>query len=220
MRYLLVLGTFGFLATVAAVGAASITALEDAANWEIGPDVRGVNYSVGMPLKPTRERKQGWSFAFPFPSREAGHVHAVTYNSGPLINASKLMMRYRIDAARGVRFAPQESPSEPATISLYFQRRGDNWSAKRKYEFYRWYIPEYAVRKISPGEHEMVVDLSDPNWISVLGKPAGTNLTYFREALAETSQIGIAFGGPSGRAHGVYSTGQARFTLLAFRIIN
>jgi hypothetical protein len=64
-----------------------------------------------------------------------------------------------------------------------------------------------------------VVELSDPNWISVMGKTAASNPQYFRDALAQTSQIGIAFGGPSGRAHGVYSSGPARFTLLEFRII-
>ena len=219
MRYLIAPGTFGFLAVVASAGIASTTALEDAANWEIGPDVRGINYSVGMPLKPTPASNRGWSFAFPYPSREAGHVHAITYNPGSLKNASKIIMRYRIDAARGVRFEPQESPDQSATVSLYFQRLGDNWSAKRKYEFYRWYVPEHSVRTISRGEHEIVVNLSDPNWGSVKSGLAADNPEYFREALAQTSQIGIAFGSRSARAHGVYSTGPARFTLLEFRIL-
>ena len=219
MKYLMALGSAGVLAVSASVSIASNTPVEDAANWEIGPDVRGINYSVGMPLKPTPSGKRGWSFAFPYPSRDAGHVHAITYNSGPLINASRIVMRYRIDAPRGTRFEPQESPGQLGTVSLYFQRRGDNWSAKRKYDFYRWYAPEHSVRKVSPGEFEIVVSLSDPNWASVMGKPAADNAMYFREALAQTSQIGIAFGGPSGRAHGVYSTGPARFTLLQFRIM-
>lgn len=219
MRYFIALSTIGILVATASVSTASIINVEDAANWEIGPDVRGINYSVGMPLKPNPTGKRGWSFAFPYPSRDAGHVHAVTYNSGPLINASKLVMRYRIDAARSIRFEPQESPGQAGTVSLYFQRRGDNWSAKRKFEYYRWYIPAGSVREISRGEHEIVVNLSDPNWISVMGKPASTNPAYFREALAQTNQVGIAFGGPGGRAHGVYSTGPARFTLLEFRIM-
>lgn len=219
MRYTRYAGIFVLLSAIATLSSASTVQVEDAANWEIGPDVRGVNYSVGMPLKPTPSSKRGWSFAFPYPSREAGHVHAITYNSGPLINASKIVMRYRVSAARSVRFEPQETPGQQGTVSLYFQRRGDNWSAKRKYEFYRWYVPEHAVRKLAPGEYEIVVSLSDPNWISVMGKPAADNITYFREALAQTSQIGIAFGGPSGRAHGVYTSGPARFTLLEFRIL-
>ena len=219
MRYLTVLGFVGCVAAASVSVASTTTAIEDAANWRIGPDVRGQNYSVGMPLQPTPNAKGGWSFAFPYPNRDAGHVHAITYNSGPLINASKIVMRYRIDAPRGVRFEPQESPGQVGTISLYFQRRGDNWSAKRQYEYYRWYVPAASVRQISRGEHEIVVNLSDPDWISVMGKTASTNRQYFREALAQTGQIGIAFGGSSGRAHGVYSTGPARFTLLEFSII-
>lgn len=207
------------LSAIATLSYASSLAVEDAANWEIGPDVRGINYSVGMPLKPSPAGARGWSFAFPYPSREAGHVHAITYNSGPLINASKIVMRYRISAARSVRFEPQESPGQPGTVSLYFQRRGDNWSAKRKYEFYRWYIPAQAMRELSPGENEIVVSLSDPNWISVMGNNAANSPTFFREALAQTERIGIAFGGPSGRAHGVYSSGPARFTLKEFQIL-
>ena len=218
MHYLKAIGTFGLLAAIGSGGIASITASEDAANWDIGPDVRGVNYSVGMPLKPTPNAKRGWSFAFPYPSRDAGHVHAITYNSGPLINASKIVMRYRIDAGPNVRFEPQETPGLQGTVSLYFQRQGDNWSAKRKYDFYRWYSPP-SVRKLSRGEYEIVVSLTDPKWQSVHGKLAPDNSEYFREALAQTKQIGIAFGGPSGFAHGVYSTGPARFTLLEFRIM-
>ena len=128
-------------------------------------------------------------------------------------------MRYRISAAKGVRFEPQESPGQASTVSLYFQRSGDNWSAKRKYQYYRWYAPEQSVRKVAAGEYEMVANLTDPNWTSVMGQPMTVNPDYFREALAQTSQIGIAFGGPDGRAHGVYSTGPARFTLLEFRIM-
>ena len=219
MHYLPALG-FIVCFAAATVGVASTnTAVVDADSWQIGPDVRGQNYSVGMPLKPTLNAKGGWSFAFPYPNRDAGHVHAITYNSGPLINANKIVMRYRIDAPGGVRFEPQESPGQVGTVSLYFQRRGDNWSAKRQYEFYRWYVPAASVLQVARGEHEIVVNLSDPNWISVMGKTAGTNPQYFRDALAQTGQIGIAFGGPSGRAHGIYSTGPARFTLLEFRII-
>ena len=219
MRYQTILAAMGLVSILATAGSASTTAIEDATNWEIGPDVRGVNYSFNMPLKPTPAGKRGWSFDFPYPSREAGHVHAITYNSGPLINAAKIIMRYRISAARGVRFEPQESSAYPATVSLYFQRRGDNWTAKRKYQHYRWYVPEHAVRKLTPGEHEIVVNLSDPNWGSVHSGLAADNAMYFREALAQTSKIGIAFGTRAARAHGVYSTGSARFTLLQFTII-
>ena len=219
MRYLFAFGALGVLAVASASGTAPRSIAQEAASWQIGPDVRGRNYSVGMPLKPTPVRKGVWSFDFPYPNADAGHVHAVTFNPGPLLKASEIIMRYRINAARGVRFAPQETPHQPATVSLYFQRRGDSWSAKGRYEFYRWYAPAQSVKEVTPGEHEIIVSLSDPQWISVMGKTVVTNPDAFQAALAETSKIGIAFGGPSGRAHGAFSTGPARFTLLEFRII-
>lgn len=219
MRCLSALGAFGLLAVASAISTASQSIAQEAASWEIGPDVRGRNYSVGMPLKPTPVKRGVWSFDFPQPNADAGHVHAVTFNPGPLLKASKIIMRYRIDAVRGVRFAPQETPDQPATVSLYFQRRGDSWSAKGRYEFYRWYAPAQSVKQVAPGEHQIIVSLSDPQWISVMGKTVVTNPGAFQAALAETSQIGIAFGGPSGRAHGAFSTGPARFTLLEFRVI-
>lgn len=208
----------GFVA-VAGVGLASSLVAQDAADWEIGPNVRGRNYSVGMPLQPTPAKRGVWSFDFPYPNARVGHVHAVTYDPGPLNKASKIVMRYRIDAARGVRFAPQETPDQLAVVSLYFQRRGDSWSGKRQYEFYRWYAPPTSLQEVSPGVHEMVISLSDPNWGSVLGRTVQSNQAAFESALAQTGRIGIAFGSPGRRSHGVYSTGPAKFTLLEFRII-
>ncbi len=218
MRYPVALGAFCLAIAAIAVGPAG-AASADASGWEIGPDVRGRNYSVGMPLQPTPAGRKGWSFEFPYPHAGVGHVHAVTYRAGPLINASKIVMRYRIDASPRVRFAPQETPDQPATVSIYFQRYGDNWSGKRQYEFYRWYAPAQTVKEVARGEYEVTVSLSDPNWISVMGRPAATNPRAFEAALAQTDRIGIAFGSASARAHGVYSTNSARFTLIEFSII-
>lgn len=218
MRYLAAFSAFCLTAGAIAVGPASKAATEDAGGWEIGPDVRGRNYSVGMPLQPTPAGRAGWSFEFPYPHAGAGHVHAATYRPGPLINASKIVMRYRIDAPPRARFAPQETPDQPATVSIYFQRAGDSWSGKRKFEFYRWYAPDQSVKQLARGEFEIAVSLSDPNWTSVLGRPVAANPDAFEAALAQTDRIGIAFGSAGRRAHGVYSTTPARFTLLEFRI--
>lgn len=219
MRGYFVLTAASLFAIESSVGWASPPRAPDAVNWEIGPDVRGRNYSVGMPLKPKQLPRGGWSFDFPYPTASVGHVHAVTLDSGSLANASKITMRYRIDAARGVRFAPQEVPDEPATVSLYFQRKGDNWSGRRQFEFYRWYAPPASVLQIAPGEYEMSVSFNDPNWGSVQGQRVQSNPAAFEAALIQTGKIGIAFGSSGLRSHGVYSTGPAKFTLLAFRII-
>lgn len=185
-----------------------------AADWDIGPIIRGKNYSVGMPLSPAPSR-QGWSFEFPYPDVAAGHVHYLTSRQGPLLGASRIVMRYRIEAARGARFVPREHPDLAGAVSFYFQRAGDSWSGKR-HEFHRWYSP--TVTPLRAGVHEVSVRLDDPNWISVFGRPASSNPRAFADALADTDRVGFVFGSSATRGHGVYATAPARFTLLAFEI--
>lgn len=192
----------------------SAAALAQSAGWKIGPIIRGKNYSVGMPLEPTPAR-QGWSFDFP---PRGGHVHYVTYNPGSLKGASRITVRYRIDAAPDTRFVPQQAPAEPATLSLYFQRAGDNWSGRRQFEHFRWYAPLATMRQLSPGEHQFTVRLNDPSWISVMGQQAGALPSAFAASLDESASAGLVFGSNSGRGHGVYATAPAKFTLLSFRI--
>lgn len=209
------------IASLAALGlllpAGSPAAAPGSAGWEIGPIIRGKNYSQGMPLRPEPTRT-GWQFDFPVGSAAAGHVHYVTFRPGPLSPRSRLVVRYRVDARAGTRFVPQESPELAGTVSLYFQRRGDNWSAKGRYEHFRWYAPDATVREIAPGEQEISVSLDDPGWISVLGRTAGSNPGQLSAALADIDRIGLVFGSSAARGHGVYATAPARFTLLSFQI--
>lgn len=200
-------------AVIGAIASAVPAAAQSAADWEIGPVIRGRNYSQGMPPSPAPAARGAWTFEF---SRSPdSHVHYVTYPSGPLAGASRIVVRYRVDAARGVRFVAQEHPDEPAIVSLMFQRAGDSWSGRR-HEFHRWYSP--TVKAITPGVRELSVSLTDPEWISVFGKPVAAQPQGYAMALERTERIGLVFGSQSGRGHGVYATGPARFTLLDFRI--
>lgn len=205
------------IGTLATIGSVAVAATPPASEWDIGPVIRGTNYSQGMPRQP-RPLRSGWSFDFPYADARAGHVHYVTFDPGSLEGASRIVVRYRVDAARNVRFVPQENPAETATVSLVFQRGGDNWSARGRYEFYRWYSPYATVQPIGPGEYEMSVSLSDPGWISVLGRSPATNPRAFAAALENAERVGLVFGWGGGRGHGVYATGPARFTLLSFDI--
>lgn len=214
--YRLFIASIGAFAVLAA--SATVSAAPDAAGWVIGPIIRGKNYSQGMPLQPQPTRT-GWYFDFPVGSREAGHVHYVTYRPAPIRANSELVVRYRVDAKPGTRFVPQESPDRPALVSLYFQRRGDNWTAKGRFDYYRWYAPNETIHQITPGEHEFRIRLDDPRWFSVWGNSAGSNPEAFQAALADVDQIGILFGSDAGRGHGVFATAPARFTLLSFRIV-
>lgn len=202
---------------LAALGSVAMAATPAASGWEIGPIIRGKNYSVGMPLQPAPTRT-GWSFDFPHSSRAAGHVHYVTFEPGPLADKSSITVRYRVDAAKGTRFVPQEHPHLPGTVSLFFQRRGDNWTARGRYNFFRWYAPAHSVQEISPGTYRMTVRLDDPRWTPVMGGEAGNHQEAFRAALADPAKVGLVFGSTAARGHGVFATAPARFELLGFAI--
>ena len=215
MRTLLIAAVVVLAASMSHAGAQDARPLAAEA-WEIGPLIRGKNYSVGLPPTPAQQRG-GWSFAFPYPSAEQGHVHYLTFRHGPLQGASRIVLRYRIDAAPGVRFVPRENPEQPATVSLYFQRAGDTWSAKR-HPNHRWYAPEATMRPLARGVFEISASLADGNWISVMGQPASAHPEAFRQALAETDRVGFVLGSSVARGHGVFATGPARFTLIGFEV--
>lgn len=209
---------FTFIAvSLAAIGTA-LTAGPPATNWEIGPVIRGKNYSVNMPLTPT-PNKLGWFFDFPYSTKANGHVHYVTFNPRSLAEATSIKVRYRVQAGSKTRFVPQEHPHLPGTVSLFFQRQGDNWSAKGRYALYRWYAPAHTVQEIAPGVHEMTVKFNDPLWVSVVGgMKASDRPEAFYEALTHAGSVGLVFGSTAARGHGVYATAPARFQLVDFEI--
>lgn len=182
--------------------------------WEIGPIIRGKNYSQRMPLRP-EETSAGPSFIIPGPTAADGSVHYLTIATRPLAGARRITLRYRIDAAPGTRFVPQESPHLPATLSLYFQRAGDGWTMRQP--DWRWYAPTARTMPLRPGTHTVSIGL-DEDWVAMTGPGAHANQRGFRAALAETARIGFTFGSEGGRGHGVYATAPARFTILDFRV--
>jgi len=199
------------LAAISVTVPIAAAAMPPADSWEIGPNIRGRNYSVGMPSQPTQLPGGGLSFEFP---RANGEVDALTTGIRPLSQVREITIRYRIDATRGTRFISAETPEQTATISFYLQRSGDNWSARGRYASYRWYVPQHAVIPLAPGERSITVRL-DETWTNVNGVPNTRDPQGFVTALANTARFGIAFGTAGARSHGVYATGPARFTLLS-----
>jgi len=203
------------LAATATLAVPAFAALPPAEAWEIGPWVRGRNYSVGMPAQPATLPDGALTFEFPLAGR--GQIDAMTTAVGPLAGARQISFRYRVEAARGTRFVAHERPDQPATVSLYFQQQGDNWSGRGRYESHRWYSPVRAVMPLSPGVHTVTVRL-DETWTNVQGRPNTDVPLGFAGALESTARVGLAFGSSSLRSHGVYATGPARFTLLSFDV--
>jgi hypothetical protein len=186
----------------------------DARAWTIGPIINDRNYSQGMPLQPTPRRDGGWHIDLP---RAPGSVHYVTFRHGSLAGKRRIVMRYRIEAAPGVRIVPATAPALPSIMTLYFQRGGDNWSARGRFETYRWYATFASQSPISAGEHEIVAPL-DGNWTAVQSSSARSDPRAFRAALAEADQVGFVLGGGDGYGHGVFATGRARLVVTEFRI--
>lgn len=186
-----------------------------ASAWEIGPVVRGRNSSIGMPSAP--QPVAGGGVAFEFPVAGQGEMHALTTTVQPLAGARVVTVRYRVDVARGTRFVAVDTPTEPATISLYLQRRNDSWSGKGQFTSHRWYSAWNAVLPITPGVHTIRVRF-DALWTNVQGQPVSQDRDGYIAALEDTARVGIAFGSSTRRSHGVYATGHARFTLLGFDV--
>lgn len=202
------LGIFATIATAA-------SSMPPASEWEIGPWARGKNYSVNMPATP-RTNEKG-HLVVDFPRYGDGEWDAMTTGVHPLAGKKRVTVKYRIDAARGTRFVAVEEPDVPATVSLYFQRAGDNWKARGKYASYRWYQPAATVQQLKPGTHTISIDLDD-RWTNVWGIPNTDEPRAYAAALSETARFGIAFGSLGKRSHGVAATGRARFTLLSVDI--
>ena len=208
------------LAAFALAGASTPAAAQpganagQAANWTIGPIIRGRNYSVAMPLHPSPRRGGGWQIDLP---RAPGSVHYVTFPHGSLAGKSRIVMRYRVEAAPGVRILPSTAPNMNSIITLYFQRGGDNWSGRGRYETYRWYATFASQSPITAGTHTLVAPLNG-NWTAVSTSSARTNPAGLQAALAEADQVGFVLGGGDGYGHGVFATGPARLVVTEFRV--
>jgi hypothetical protein len=185
----------------------------DPGAWVIGPILDGRNYSRGMPLHPTPRRGGGWHVDLP---QAPDHVNYITFRHGSLAGKSRIVMRYRIEARPGVRVIPKNYPQWTGSITPYFQRSGDNWSARGRFETYRWY-GTFATKALAPGEHEIVAPLNE-RWTAVETSNARTNPRAFQEAVANADQVGFVLGGGDGFGHGVSATGPARLVLLEFRV--
>jgi hypothetical protein len=183
--------------------------------WIIGPIVHGKNYSENMPFRPTAT-PTGWAFTL-LPGQQ---VDAVDRDTGPL--SGEVYMRFRLINDQGATLRPFEKPTDgsdsdwPALVSLYFQRKGDDWTGEGKYEMYRWYCR--PVLLLNEGQGELRVPFKPGNWFAVMGTAADAQPEAFATALREVSRIGLTFGGPAGRSHGVITDKPVTFELLEWKV--
>lgn len=192
----------------------------DPDNWEIGPVIAGINYSTNMPPHPSpysNGQASGWVIELPQPTSDAGSVNYVTMETGSLADKTTITMRYRVEADPGVKIVPKDFPDFPSLLTLYFQREGDDWSARGSYEAFRWYAAFSRHMPIQPGEYTIQARF-DQNWTAVLTSSRENNPTGFQEALVHAGRIGFVLGGGDGAGHGVHATGRARIIVTSFTV--
>jgi hypothetical protein len=197
-------------------GGADASAAGTATNpnaWVIGPLIEGENYSVGMPLHPSPGPGGTWYINLP---RRPGSIHYVTFRHGSLRGKSRIVMRYRIEAAPGTRIEASTAPGTPGIITPFFQRAGDDWSASGRFETYRWY-GTFVTQQLKRGEHQIVAPLN-ARWTAVQTSTAHSNPAAFRDAIAHADQVGFVLGGGDGYGHGAYATGPARLVVTSFSV--
>lgn len=185
-----------------------------ASQWTIGPIIEGRQYSRGMGLRPVPHPGGGWHIDIPPPP---GSVNYVTFRHGSLSGKRRIVMHYRVELAPGVRITPRKSPGAPSMITLYVQRRGDNWSGLGPFETYRWFASFAMHSPITPGDHVLSAPL-DGNWTAIQSSTARSAPAAFRAALADADQVGFVLGGGDGLGHGVNATGPARLVVTSFRV--
>lgn len=198
---------------LALAGSAAMAAVPGAGGWLIGPIIKGKNYSPGMSLRPSASREGLFEIDLP---RAPGSVHYVTFRHGSLTGKKRIVLRYRLETARGARVVATTEPSTPGIITPYFQRAGDNWTARGRFESYRWYAT-FATRQLEPGQYEIVAPL-DARWTAVMTSTADSNPAGFRAAKADADAVGFVMGGGTGYGHGVHATGPARLIVTDFRV--
>ncbi|HEX8223244.1 MAG TPA: hypothetical protein VF605_05460 [Allosphingosinicella sp.] len=202
------------LAACGDVAPAAAAVPSDPEAWTIGPIIRGRNYSQGVPLHPIPRRGGGWHIDLP---QAPGSVHYVTFRHGSLAGKRRIVLRYRLEMAPGVRLLAASDGKSGSMITPYFQRSGDNWSGRGRFEAYRWYATFATHTPIRPGTNEIVAPL-DGLWTAVERSTARTAPEAFQAAVAQADQVGFVLGGGDGYGHGVFATGPARLIVIGFRV--
>lgn len=179
------------------------------AAWEVGPILSGKNYSAGVALHPSA---QAGGLAIDLPLA-GGHAGYVTFRHGSLTGKSRIVLRYRVEMEPGVAIVPKCCAGLPSAITVYFQRRGDDWST----DGWRWWFTSGTVSPITAGTFEIIAPLSG-HWTSVEREDSEIDRASFAAAVADADRVGFTLGGGDGYGHGVYATGPARIVITGFEV--
>ena len=188
----------------------------DPGAWQVGPIMGSENMSRGVPLRPLLHL-DGWSVDIPYPDINAGQVGYITVPTGPLTGRKLVRLNFRLEMAEGVKLCPAKSPDSPSLLTLYFQRRWDNWSGRWPFETFRWYASFATIVDLHAGEYTLEARF-DQNWTAVETSSRKKNPSAFQSAIDNAGRIGFVLGGGDGLGHGVFATGPARIVVTGFTV--
>jgi hypothetical protein len=176
--------------------------------WNMGPQIGGVQYSIGMPTT-VGDR---WEFpvkAPPTPENPNPVEPHAGYVTRPIPLAGKSRIRITWEIEGDGPFIAARNQQIPPYLCLHFQRNGDDWSGVNQFDGYRWYSKNQV--NLAPGPASLEVALVRSEWVSVLNNATDAD---FSAALADVCCTGFAFGGADGKGHGALATKPGSFFVL------
>lgn len=179
-----------------------------ASAWYVGANGK----DKGIARHP-RQEGNGFVLEIPGPTRDAGKLGYVTFKHGSLRGMSQIYLRWRVEKAEGARILATDSDDAGGTVSLYFQRKGDNWTGKKGKQFYRWWSANVDLSTAPSGA--LVVDLIPARWTHVYGE---SDAAEFAAAIENACCVGFTFGGGGNAGHGVFAIGSTRIIVEEFRV--
>lgn len=185
--------------------------------WYPGPQIGTTNYSPGVVLYPLAGGVLQTDIpAFTNPKSSANMPPQLDALVKPVTMLPDTMtVAYQLFAP--VKPSDPLHATEPPTISVMFQRCGDDWKGTTgTTEFYRWYYNPVPAQFL-PGSNIFSVDFTNPApWSDVWGRRASDNLAQFNMARLQPCSVSLVFGFQNGGlSHGVAGVnGPAHFNLL------
>lgn len=162
-----------------------------------------------------------------------GHFHYCTTDTPVPPGATRMDVTFLVDADDGAEVRPRTAPSGPSMLSLYMQRKLENFSGEGKYVYYRWftypiYLWQEGVGWHNRGEITISAPLDIDHWHEedsenrdAQGRGLPNDPTrrqqFFVEMLANCQLIGFVGGGGDGQGHGFFAVegkGNVRIVLV------
>lgn len=159
----------------------------------------------------------GFRFNFPM---SPGYVNYCMYSLNKAISG-EMVCTFQITGTDPVFngiLRDQTAAFPPPGIRLWFQRKGDDWSAAIGGGSYRWWSTDWRILADELGAVRGIqVPLTPDRWTNVRGRTGTQDPGGFAAALQNCGSVGMTFGGGNFAGHGVnLLNGSAVFDMRQF----